>query len=86
MRPPGEWQSYDIIFRRPHFDADGNVIKPARFTVFHNGVVTQDAVEAVGPTSHKQRTPYRAHADALPLGLQDHSNPVRFRNIWIREL
>ncbi|MEM1093405.1 MAG: DUF1080 domain-containing protein [Bacteroidota bacterium] len=86
MRPRGEWQSYDIVFRRPHFDDDGNVIKPARFTVFHNGVVTQDAVYAVGPTSHKQRTPYKAHADALPLGLQDHSNPVRFRNIWIREL
>ena len=85
-RPPGEWQSYDIIFRRPHFDEDGNVMKPATVTVIHNGVLVQDHVELTGPTGHKSRPPYRAHPAELPIMLQDHSNPVRFRNIWVREL
>jgi hypothetical protein len=85
-RPPGEWQTYDIAFRSPRFAADGKLVKPARFTVFHNGILVQDAVEPTGPTAHKARPPYKAHADRLPLGLQDHSHPVRFRNIWIREL
>lgn len=85
-RPPGEWQTYDIIFRRPHFDADGNIVKPARVTVFHNGILVQDNRELLGPTSHKQRSPYSMHADELPFGLQDHGNPVRFRNIWMRKL
>lgn len=85
-RPPGEWQTYDIIFRRPHFDEDGNVMKPATVTVIHNGVLVQDHVELTGPTGHKSRPPYRAHPAELPIMLQDHSNPVRFRNIWVREL
>jgi hypothetical protein len=86
MRPPGEWQVYDITFRRPHFDEDGNVVKPAVLTVYHNGVLVQDHVELTGPTGHYERPPYEAHAAQLPLRLQDHSNPVRFRNIWVREL
>ena len=86
MRPPGEWQVYDITFRRPHFDEDGNVVKPAVLTVYHNGVLVQDHVELTGPTGHYERPPYEAHAARLPLRLQDHSNPVRFRNVWVREL
>ena len=86
MRPPGEWQVYDITFHRPHFDEDGNVVKPAVLTVYHNGVLVQDHVELTGPTGHYERPPYEAHAAQLPLRLQDHSNPVRFRNIWVREL
>lgn len=85
-RPPGTWQTYDIIFRRPHFDANGQVVRPARFTVFHNGVLVQDHVELTGATAHYERPPYEAHPDRLPIHLQDHSDLVRFRNIWLREL
>lgn len=86
MRPQGEWQTYDIVFRRPHFDENGTVIEPARFTVYHNGILVQDNVELTGPTAWKDRPPYEAHASQLPLQLQDHDHPVRFRNIWLREL
>jgi hypothetical protein len=85
-RKPGEWQSYDIIFHRPRFDAGGKLLQPARMTVLHNGILVQDNVELTGPTAHKARPPYKAHADKLPLSLQDHGNPVRYRNIWLREL
>lgn len=85
-RPPGEWQTYDIVFRRPRFDEKGQLTSPARFTVFHNNILVHNDVELTGPTAHKARPPYKAHADKLPISLQDHGNPVRFRNIWIREL
>jgi hypothetical protein len=85
-RPPGEWQSYDIVFHRPRFDPRGALERPARVTVFHNGVLVQDDVVLSGPTAHRQRPPYSAHADALPLMLQDHGEAVRFRNMWIRTL
>lgn len=85
-RPPGEWQTYDVIFHRPRFDAAGAVTSPARFTVIYNGVLVQDNVELIGPTANNARPPYAKHADALPLMLQDHGNPVRFRNIWVRKL
>jgi hypothetical protein len=85
-RKPGEWQSYDIVFRRPHFDTDGTLLRPARMTVFHNGVLVHDDAELMGPTSNKVRMPYKAHADKLPLSLQDHGTPVRYRNIWLREI
>ena len=86
-RPPGEWQTYDIIFRRPRFDQDGSVATPARVTVYHNGVLVQDRVELTGPTAHHDRPPYEAHAARLPLRLQDHGDgAVRYRNIWVREL
>ena len=85
-RKPGEWQTYDIVFRAPRFDGDGKLLRPARVTVLHNGVLVQDNVEIMGPTAHRRRPPYEAHAAKLPIQLQDHSHPVRFRNIWIREL
>ncbi len=85
-RPPGEWQTYDVVFHGPRFDTDGKLLRPARATVLHNGVLVQDDSELTGPTAHKARPPYQAHAPKLPLQLQDHNHPVRFRNIWIREL
>jgi hypothetical protein len=85
-RPPGEWQTFDIQFKRPRFDAAGKVTSPARMTVRHNGVLVQDDVALLGPTSHIRRDPYVAHEDRLPIKLQDHGHPVRFRNIWLRDL
>ncbi|MFQ5632141.1 MAG: DUF1080 domain-containing protein [bacterium] len=84
-RPPGHWQTYDIIFRAPRFDENGTLEIPARMAVFHNNVLVQNHVELTGPTAHKKRPPYKAHAAKLPIMLQDHGNPVRFRNIWLRE-
>ena len=85
-RPPGEWQSYDVVFRGPRFDSSGSLIRPATMTVHYNGVLVQDNVTLSGPTGHYQRPPYAAHTDKLPLLLQDHGDPVRFRNIWLREI
>jgi hypothetical protein len=85
-RPPGEWQSYDIEFRRPRFDSTGVLRSPARMTVRHNGVLVQDDVTLLGPTSHRVRAPYAKHADELPISLQDHDHKVRFRNIWVQPL
>ena len=85
-RPPGQWQTYDIVFHRPRFDAQGTLREPARITVLHNGVVVQDNVALTGPTGHHERPPYVAHPDALPITIQDHGHPVRFRNIWLRSL
>jgi hypothetical protein len=85
-RPPGQWQSYDIVFRAPHFDSSGKLLKPARATVFHNGVLVQDNVEIRGRTAIGDVPTYEAGPEKLPLALQDHGNPVRYRNIWIREL
>lgn len=85
-RPPGEWQSYDIVFMRPRFSADGKLLRAARVTVFHNGVLVQNDATLTGPTGHKERPPYSPHADALPISLQDHGQAVRYRNIWVRQL
>jgi hypothetical protein len=85
-RRPGEWQAYDIVFETARFDAAGKLVKPARATVFHNGVVVQHATVLTGPTAHKARPPYAAHPEKLPISLQDHDHPVRFRNVWVREL
>jgi hypothetical protein len=87
-RKPGEWQSYDIIFHRPVFEG-GKVVKRATFTVLHNGVLIQDHYELTGGTQWKGPhavTSYVPHGDKGPIELQDHGNPVLFRNIWIREL
>lgn len=85
-RKPGEWQSYDIIFKAPRFCDSGKLTKPAVITVLQNGVLTQDNVEIKGPTNWCSKTPYSWHPGKLPLALQDHGNPVRYRNIWVREL
>jgi Domain of Unknown Function (DUF1080) len=85
-RAPGEWQTYDIIWHGPRFDTSGKLSKPAHVTVIHNGVLVQDNVELTGPTGHHVRPPYAAGPDKLPLALQDHNHPVRYRNIWIRNL
>ena len=85
-RAPAEWQSYDIIFTAPRFDATGDVERPATMTVLHNGVLIQNHVTLRGPTEYRGEPEYRAHAAKLPLMLQDHGNPVSFRNIWVREL
>ena len=84
-RPPGQWQTYDIIFTAPKFDAAGAVTSKARITVLHNGVVVQNSFEIQGPTAWIGHPPYEAHGCA-PIRLQDHGNPIRFRNIWVRPL
>lgn len=83
-RPPGTWQSFDVVFRRPRFDASGEPVSPAYLTVFHNGVLIQNQVALTGPT--KGNSGYIAHADQRPLMLQNHRSKVKFRNIWVREL
>jgi hypothetical protein len=85
-RPSGEWQSYDIVFHRPHFAADSSVEQPATVTVFHNGVLVQDNTVITGWTVDHAVAHYRWHPDSLPLMLQDHGNTMRFRNIWVRPL
>ncbi|MDQ1255430.1 MAG: hypothetical protein QG656_19 [Candidatus Hydrogenedentes bacterium] len=87
-RKPGEWQTYDIVFHRPIFE-NGQVVKRATFTVFHNGVLVQDHVELSGGTDWRGPhavSAYAPHADKGPIRLQDHGNPVLFRNVWVREL
>jgi hypothetical protein len=86
LKPPGEWQSYDIIFRRP-IVRDGIVLDPGSFTVLVNGVVVQDSTPILGGGTHRKRMPLdRDFPDAGPLKIQEHGDPVRFRNIWIRPL
>jgi hypothetical protein len=84
-RPPGEWQSYDITFHAPRF-ADGLLAAPARVSVRHNGVPVHDDVAFLGATVHRALAAYTAHAPQAPLMLQDHGDPVRYRNIWLRRL
>ncbi|MCF3651743.1 3-keto-disaccharide hydrolase [Synoicihabitans lomoniglobus] len=85
-RPPGEWQVYDLVFEAPRFSPGGALITPALITVFHNGVLTQHAVPLAGPTENRGLPAYQYHVPRLPLVLQDHHDPVAFRNIWVREL
>jgi len=84
-RPPGEWQSYDILWEAPRFEGD-RVARPAILTVIHNGVVVHNHVELLGGTSHREIPPYRPHPATGPLRLQDHGDLVRYRNIWYRPL
>ena len=83
-RPPGEWQTFDILFYAPRWEGD-TLIRQGHITVFLNGVLIQDHWPLEGPTHHLSRTSLTPHADKLPVTLQSHSSPVRYRNIWIRE-
>ena len=83
-RKPGEWQSYDILFEAPHFEG-GELVEPAYVTVIHNGVLVHHRQAFLGATAHRAVAKYGEHGPA-PIKLQDHGNPVRFRNIWVRPL
>jgi hypothetical protein len=83
-RKPGEWQAYDIVFTAPRFKDDGSVESPAYATVFHNGVLAHNHTALLGPMSFRALPRYRPHGPKGPILLQDHGNPVRFRNIWVR--
>jgi len=85
-RKPGEWQTYDVIWRAPHFDQAGKLQRPAYVTVLHNGVLIQDHFELLGRTAYRQAPVYTPHEPKRPFTLAYHGHPVRFRNIWIREL
>ena len=84
-RPKGQWNVYDIMFEAPRFDGD-KLVKPAVITVLFNGVLVQNHKEFVGQTVWRKNGVYKAHPAEQPLSLQDHNQPVRFRNIWIRKL
>ena len=88
-RPPGEWQSYDVLFEAPRFDANGSLTRPAYATVLHNGVAVQVRRQLTGATARnrqRRRGVYDAHAPKESFNLQWHGDPVSFRNIWVREL
>jgi hypothetical protein len=85
-RKPGEWQTYDIIWEGPRFDKSGKLLKPAYVTVLQNGVVVQNHFELSGGTSFIEKPHYTPHPEKMPVRLQFHGNPVRFRNIWVREI
>jgi len=84
-RKPGEWQTYDIIFEKPRFEA-GKLAQPAYVTVIHNGVVAQHHQKIIGQMAHRIVKPYEPHPVEEPLALQDHDTPVRYRNIWVRRM
>ena len=84
-RKPGEWQSLDIIFTAPKFNDDGSVGTPGFVTVLHNGVLMHNHFELMGGTSYTEPPKYSKHPDKEPLHIQFHGNPVRYRNIWLRE-
>ena len=85
-RPPGEWQTYDIIFEVPHFGANGKVTTPGYVTVIHNGVVVQNHQSIRGDTGWRSLGQYTPHGQTGPLALQFHNNAVTFRNIWVRPI
>jgi len=82
---PGEWQTYDVVYTAPRFSDNGRVTIPAYITVIHNGVLVQNHTQIIGPTEYRGFPVYQPHGKAS-IKLQDHGNPVSFRNIWVREL
>lgn len=84
-RKPGEWQTYDIIFNAPRWDKEGKLAKPATITLLHNGVLVQNHWELQGDTPFDRAPKYVKHDDKLPIVLMYHGDPVRFRNMWVRE-
>lgn len=86
MRPPGEWNAYDIIWAGPRFAEDGSLSSPATITALHNGVLILNHFTLLGDTPYHRPPEYRQHDPRGPISLQDHGHPVRFRNIWIREI
>jgi hypothetical protein len=84
-RPKGEWNVYDIVFEAPKFEGD-KVVKPAYFTIFHNGVLVHHHAEVIGRAVHRRVATYAPHGPEEPLSLQDHGQPMRYRNIWVRRL
>ena len=85
-RPPGQWQTYDILFTAPRFKPDGSLESPAYSTVLHNGVVVHNHTAHFGPMVYRNSVPYKAHGPKGPIVLQEHGHPVRFRNLWVREI
>jgi hypothetical protein len=85
-RKPGEWQTYDIVWAGPRFDSHGSVVRTAAVTILHNGVVVHHYAVLIGPTTHRKIDPWVAHPPVGALELQDHGNPVRYRNIWYRPI
>ena len=85
-RKPGQWQSYDIIWKAPRFDDEGKLLSPAFITVLHNGVLIQNHFELQGDTPYDRAPAYKAHPEKGPITLQFHGNPIRYRNIWVREV
>lgn len=85
MRAPGEWNVYDIYWTAPRFEEDGTLKSPAYMTAVHNGVLILNHFELKGDTPFHRPPSYEKHGEKGPIALQDHGNPVRFRNIWVRE-
>ena len=83
--PAGQWNVYDIVFEAPKFEGE-KLVKPAYFTVFMNGVLMHNRKESMGPMVYRQVAKYMPHPAEDSLALQDHHNPVRYRNIWVRRL
>ena len=85
-RGPGEWQTYDLVFTAPKFGEDDKLVEPATITLLHNGVLVHHKQPLLGITAHRAVAKYRKHGPTGPIKLQDHGNPVRFRNVWLRQI
>jgi len=85
-RAPGTWNAYDVIWTAPRFNPEGTLKSPAFITALHNGVLILNHFQLKGDTPFNRAPQYKQHADRLPIRLQDHGNPMRFRNIWVREI